>query len=129
MATPLGIQCITFLAELANAKAQNPGWEPTVYITATCASPLILGAAGEAADGIYTSAAWVCTTSPTRRTQRSSRSLRTSPRWRPRASATSSTTGVAGWNAAEVTVADPDRGGRVGGRAHPGVDHQRRPQP
>ena len=56
MATPLGIQCITFLAELANAKAQNPGWEPTVYITATCASPLIIGAAGEAADGIFTSA-------------------------------------------------------------------------
>ncbi|MDQ3543191.1 MAG: ABC transporter substrate-binding protein [Actinomycetota bacterium] len=56
MATPLGIQCITFLAELANAKAANAGWEPTIYITNTCASPLILGAAGEAANGIYTSA-------------------------------------------------------------------------
>ena len=55
MAVPLGAQCITFLTELANAKAANAGWEPQVYITNTCASSLILGAAGAAADGIFTS--------------------------------------------------------------------------
>jgi ABC-type branched-subunit amino acid transport system substrate-binding protein len=55
MAIPLGAQCITFLTELANAKAANAGWEPQVYITNTCASSLILGAAGAAADGIFTS--------------------------------------------------------------------------
>lgn len=55
MAVPLGAQCITFLTELANAKAANPGWDPKVFITNTCASSLILGAAGDAANGIYTS--------------------------------------------------------------------------
>ena len=56
MAVPLGAGCPVFLAELANAKAANPGWEPVVYITNTCASQLILLAAGEAANGVYTSA-------------------------------------------------------------------------
>ncbi|MFM8856618.1 MAG: ABC transporter substrate-binding protein [Actinomycetota bacterium] len=55
LAVPLGAQCATFLAEIANAKAANPGWEPRIYITATCASSLILALAGPAADGIYTS--------------------------------------------------------------------------
>ena len=55
MAVPSGAQCITFLTELANAKAVNAGWDPKVYITNTCASSLILGAAGAAADGLYTS--------------------------------------------------------------------------
>ena len=52
MAFPLGAQCPTFLTELANQKAANPGWEPRVYLTNTCASPLILGVAGEAANGL-----------------------------------------------------------------------------
>lgn len=56
LAVPLGAQCATFLSEIANAKAANPGWEPRVYITATCASALILGLAGPAADGLYTAA-------------------------------------------------------------------------
>ena len=56
MAVPLGAQCPTFMTELANAKAANPGWDPIVYITSSCGSPLILGAAGAAADGLYTSA-------------------------------------------------------------------------
>ena len=43
MAVPLGAQCATFASELVNAKAANAGWEPRVYITNTCASPLILG--------------------------------------------------------------------------------------
>ena len=55
VAFPLGAQCPVFLNELANQKAANSGWEPRVYLTNTCASPLILGAAGEAADGLYTS--------------------------------------------------------------------------
>lgn len=55
VAFPLGAQCPVFLNELANQKAANAGWEPRVYLTNTCASPLILGAAGPAADGLYTS--------------------------------------------------------------------------
>lgn len=54
MAVPLGAQCPAFLSELANAKAANPGWEPRVYITSTCASTLLLAIAGPAADGIFT---------------------------------------------------------------------------
>ncbi len=55
MAVPLGAQCPTFLSEVANAKAAKTGWDPQVFLTNTCASPLILGAAGPAADGLYTS--------------------------------------------------------------------------
>jgi branched-chain amino acid transport system substrate-binding protein len=55
MAVPLGAGCIGFLTELASAKAQNAGWTPSTFITNTCASSLILGAAGPAADGLYTS--------------------------------------------------------------------------
>jgi len=58
VAVPLGAQCISFLNELANAKAASDGWEPVVYMTNTCAaSPLILAGAGENANGIYSSAA------------------------------------------------------------------------
>ena len=55
MAVPLGIGCVTFLGALAEKKAQNTGWTPATFITNTCASSLILSAAGAAADGIYTS--------------------------------------------------------------------------
>jgi ABC-type branched-subunit amino acid transport system substrate-binding protein len=54
VAVPLGTGCISFLKEVANAKAANAGWNPRIYLTATCASPFILGAAGDAADGIFT---------------------------------------------------------------------------
>jgi ABC-type branched-subunit amino acid transport system substrate-binding protein len=54
LAVPLGAQCISFLKEVANARAANPGWNPRIYITATCASPLLLGLSGDAADGIIT---------------------------------------------------------------------------
>ncbi|HVM54925.1 MAG TPA: ABC transporter substrate-binding protein [Acidimicrobiales bacterium] len=54
LAVPLGAQCPTFTNELANAKAANAGWEPRLYITSTCASPLILGIAGASADGLFT---------------------------------------------------------------------------
>ena len=55
VAIPLGLQCPTFLAELANAKAQTAGWNPPVFVTNTCASKLFFGLAGPAADGVYTS--------------------------------------------------------------------------
>jgi ABC-type branched-subunit amino acid transport system substrate-binding protein len=55
MAIPLGLQCPTFLTELANAKAQSAGWDPTVFVTNTCASKLFFGLAGPAAEGVYTS--------------------------------------------------------------------------
>jgi len=54
LAVPLGAGCATFLSEVAAAKAANAGWEPEIFITATCSSPLILGLAGPAADGIFT---------------------------------------------------------------------------
>jgi ABC-type branched-subunit amino acid transport system substrate-binding protein len=54
VAAPLGAQCPTFLKEVANAKAANPGWSPKIYMTSTCASTLLLGLAGSAADGIFT---------------------------------------------------------------------------
>jgi ABC-type branched-subunit amino acid transport system substrate-binding protein len=57
IAAPLGAQCISFLKEIANAKAQNPAFKPRVYITNTCSSSLLIGAAAEAADGVYTTAA------------------------------------------------------------------------
>jgi ABC-type branched-subunit amino acid transport system substrate-binding protein len=57
LASPLGAGCITFLKEIANAKAANPAFKPRIYITGTCASTTILGAAAEAAEGIYTVAA------------------------------------------------------------------------
>ena len=57
IAIPLGAQCPTFLNELANQKAANPGWEPQVYLASACANRLILGAAGEAAEGVRSSLA------------------------------------------------------------------------
>jgi ABC-type branched-subunit amino acid transport system substrate-binding protein len=54
LAVPLGAQCPTFLSEMANAKAANPGWEPRLYITSTCASTLVLAVAGAGADGLLT---------------------------------------------------------------------------
>ena len=54
VAVPLGAQCPAFLKEVANAKAANPGWTPRIYLTSTCASTLLLGLAGPAADGIFT---------------------------------------------------------------------------
>lgn len=57
VAVPLGAQCISFLGALAEAKAANPGWDPAVFMTNTCAaSALIMMVAGENADGVYTSA-------------------------------------------------------------------------
>lgn len=57
LAAPLGAQCISFLKEVANAKAANPAFNPRIYITNTCSSSLLIGLAGPAADGIYTTGA------------------------------------------------------------------------
>jgi ABC-type branched-subunit amino acid transport system substrate-binding protein len=54
LAVPLGAQCPTFMSELAKAESANAGWTPRVYITSTCAIPLILQIAGAAANGLYT---------------------------------------------------------------------------
>jgi branched-chain amino acid transport system substrate-binding protein len=54
VAAPLGLQCPTFLKEVANAKTTTAGWNPRIYITATCASPFLLNLSGPAADGIFT---------------------------------------------------------------------------
>ena len=54
LAVPLGLQCPTFLKELQNEKATTPGWNPKVYLTATCAAPLLLSLSGDAANGIIT---------------------------------------------------------------------------
>ena len=56
VAVPLGAQCPTFLKEMKNAEAANPGWKPLVFQTNTCASRLLITllAAG-AGDGVYTS--------------------------------------------------------------------------
>lgn len=54
MAVPIGAQCISFLNELGNARAANPGWEPRLYITSSCANPLLLAISGAAADGLIT---------------------------------------------------------------------------
>ncbi len=64
MAVPLGAGCISFLGEVAAKKAENTGWTPATYITNTCASSLILGAAGPAADGLFTSSNLVDVTDP-----------------------------------------------------------------
>jgi len=64
MAVPLGAGCVSFLNELASAKAQNADWKPATFITNTCASSLILGAAGPAADGLYTSGNIIDVTNP-----------------------------------------------------------------
>jgi branched-chain amino acid transport system substrate-binding protein len=55
MAIPLGAGCIGFLTEMAAAKAADTSWTPATYLTNTCASGLILGAAGPAANGLITS--------------------------------------------------------------------------
>lgn len=64
MAVPLGVGCVTFLGELADKKAQTPGWTPATFITNTCASSLILAGAGATADGIYTSGNLIDVTDP-----------------------------------------------------------------
>lgn len=104
MATPLGAQCVTFLSELANAKAANPDWQPVIYITNTCASPLILAIAGAAADGIYTSASMGLRDVANPTVQEEEPVAVYLAEMERQGLADIVTTGAAGWNVGEVTV-------------------------
>ena len=64
LAVPLGLQCPAFLQELANEKAATPGWNPRVYITATCAAPILLQLSGAAATGVITLVTGIDVTDP-----------------------------------------------------------------
>lgn len=103
MAVPLGAGCISFLTEMANAKAQNAGWEPATYITNTCASSLILGAAGAAADGLFTSNNLVDVTDPANAELPSVAEYLAFMEAEGKAEIAA--TAGAGWTTAEVTVA------------------------
>lgn len=103
MAVPLGIGCVTFLGELASKKAQTPGWTPATYITNTCASSLILAAAGAAADGIYTSGTALDVTDPANAANPVVKEY--VDYMTAAGKADIITTATAGWGTAEVTVA------------------------
>lgn len=103
MAVPLGVGCVTFLAQLAIAKAQNAGWSPTTFITNTCASSLILGLAGAAADGLYTSGNLIDVGNPA---NASLPKVKEYLDYMAGIGKTGvATTAAAGWTTAEVTVA------------------------
>jgi branched-chain amino acid transport system substrate-binding protein len=104
VAVPLGAQCITFLNELAAVKAQNPDWAPQVYITNTCASALILSVAGEAANGIYTSASMGLRDVGNPEVAAEEPVASYIAEMEAQGLGDIITTGGAGWNAAEVTV-------------------------
>jgi ABC-type branched-subunit amino acid transport system substrate-binding protein len=102
---PLGAQCISFLNELANAKAAND-WNPVVYMTNTCAaSALILGAAGPNADGLYTSAAMGLIDVQNPEVAATEPAAAYLAEMEAQGLSDIVTTGGAGWNAGEVTVA------------------------
>jgi ABC-type branched-subunit amino acid transport system substrate-binding protein len=104
VAVPLGIQCVTFLNEVAAVKAQNPDWAPQVYITNTCASALILGVAGEAATGLYTSASMGLRDVGNPEVAAEEPVASYIAEMEAQGLGDIITTGGAGWNAAEVTV-------------------------
>lgn len=103
MAVPLGAGCITFLGELAAQKAADPSWEPTLYITNTCASSLILGAAGAAADGLYTSSNLLDINDPAN--AENPAVVEYLGYLEKLGKQEFAPTAIAGWNAAEITVA------------------------
>ena len=56
LAVPLGAQCIAFMTELGNAKAANAGFDPDVYLTATCANKVFFGAVQNGgSEGVFSS--------------------------------------------------------------------------
>jgi ABC-type branched-subunit amino acid transport system substrate-binding protein len=103
MAVPLGAGCITFLNALAAAKAQTAGWNPATFITNTCASSLILGAAGADANGLYTSAATLDIGNPANATVPNVKQYLDIMKAAKHADV--ATTAAAGWATAEATVA------------------------
>ena len=103
MAVPLGAGCIGFLTELANAKAQNAGWAPATFVTNTCASSLILGAAGAAADGLYTSGNLKDITAPSNAEDPAVKEYL--DYMAAQGKSDIAATAAAGWTTAEVTIA------------------------
>jgi ABC-type branched-subunit amino acid transport system substrate-binding protein len=103
MAVPLGAGCVTFLTGLADAKAQNAGWTPSTFITNTCASSLILGTAGAAADGLYTSGNLKDITAPSNASDPAVKEYL--DYMKANDAGDIAATAAAGWTAAEVTIA------------------------
>jgi branched-chain amino acid transport system substrate-binding protein len=103
MAVPLGAGCVTFLSQLATAKAQNAGWTPATFITNTCASSLILGVAGKAADGLYTSSGTIDVGNPANASLPKVKEYLDYMASKGKSDIV--TTAAAGWTTAEVTVA------------------------
>jgi len=103
MAVPLGAQCISFLNEVANAKAANPDWTPATFLTNTCASSLILGASGQAANGLYTSSNLIDVVDPANAALPSVAEYLAYMDSVGKASVAA--TATAGWTTAEITVA------------------------
>jgi branched-chain amino acid transport system substrate-binding protein len=104
VAFPLGAQCPVFLKELANQKAAHSAWNPRVYLTNTCASPLILGAAGDAANGIYTSQAFGAVDITQPENQKDPGVAEYLSYMKTKGLSDTVPTSAAGWNYAEVTV-------------------------
>jgi ABC-type branched-subunit amino acid transport system substrate-binding protein len=104
LAVPLGAQCPTFLTEIANAKAANPGWEPRIYITATCASTLLLTISGAAADGIFTVVTGKDANDPANATDPDVAAFREEMTARGFAADGDFATAAAGWTVGELTV-------------------------
>jgi len=105
VAAPLGAQCPTFLKELANQKAANPGWEPRLYITSTCASPILLLLAGEAADGLITISAAMDVADPANAENPAVKEYKDFMVSKGFAADGDFATAAAGWTGGEVTVA------------------------
>ena len=103
IAVPLGAGCISFLGALAAKKAETAGWEPLTYVTNTCASALILGIAGDAANGIYSSNNLMDVNDPQNADEPSVSAYLAY--MESKGLTDFVTTATAGWNAAEVTVA------------------------
>ena len=102
LAVPLGAQCPSFLSTVTEAKAANAGWDPKVFLTATCASSLILTVAGAAADGLYTSSNLVDINNPDYATLPK---VETYVNYMDaQGKLDVATTASAGWNVMEITV-------------------------
>ncbi len=103
MAVPLGAACIGFLTEVAAAKAADPSWTPATYLTNTCSSGLILGAAGPAATGLITSNNTLDVLDPANASKPSVAEYLAYLDGLGKKDLAS--TAVAGWNVGEITVA------------------------
>ena len=104
LAVPLGAQCISFLKEVANAKATTAGWNPRIYITATCASTLLLGLAGDAANGIITTVTGLDVADPKNATDPNVVSYKAAMLKQGFPADGDIATAAAGWSVGELTI-------------------------